>query len=79
MLCQRTLLSEIYNRICKTNAVFCVYYKIGVEFACILNCFDLFKRCFRLMVPSSRGLGRGPLKAATRVRIPLGSPIQTAG
>lgn len=30
------------------------------------------------MVPSSRGLGRGPLKAATRVRIPLGSPIQTA-
>lgn len=31
------------------------------------------------MVPSSRGLGRGPLKAATRVRIPLGSPFQTAG
>ena len=31
------------------------------------------------MVPSSRGLGRGPLKAATRVRIPLGSPMQTAG
>ena len=30
------------------------------------------------MVPSSRGLGRGPLKAATRVRISLGSPIQTA-
>ena len=30
------------------------------------------------MVPSSRGLGRGPLKAATRVRIPLGSPFQTA-
>ena len=27
------------------------------------------------MVPSSRGLGRGPLKAATRVRIPLGSPF----
>ncbi len=31
------------------------------------------------MVPSSRGLGRGPLKAATRVRIPLGSPMQTVG
>ena len=31
------------------------------------------------MVPSSRGLGRGPLKAATRVRIPLGSPFQAAG
>ena len=30
------------------------------------------------MVPSSSGLGRGPLKAATRVRISLGSPIQTA-
>ena len=28
------------------------------------------------MVPSSRGLGRGPLKAATRVRISLGSPIK---
>ena len=27
------------------------------------------------MVPSSSGLGRGPLKAATRVQIPLGSPI----
>ena len=25
-------------------------------------------------VPSSRGLGRGPLKAKTRVRIPLGPP-----
>ncbi len=30
------------------------------------------------MVPSSRGLGRGPLKAATRVRIPLGSPMQAS-
>ena len=30
------------------------------------------------MVPSSSGLGRCPLKAATRVRISLGSPIQTA-
>ena len=27
------------------------------------------------MVPSSSGLGRGPLKAATRVQIPLGSPM----
>ncbi len=27
------------------------------------------------MVPSSRGLGRRPLTAATRVRIPLGLPI----
>ncbi len=26
------------------------------------------------VVPSSRGLGRGPLKAKTRVRIPLGPP-----
>ena len=31
------------------------------------------------MVPSSSGLGRGPLKAATRVRISLGSPMQAAG
>ena len=28
------------------------------------------------MVPSSSGLGRGPLKAATRVQIPLGSPLK---
>ena len=28
------------------------------------------------MVPSSSGLGRGPLKAATRVRISLGSPLK---
>ncbi len=28
------------------------------------------------LVPSSRGLGRGPLKAKTRVRIPLGPPIK---
>lgn len=42
--------------------------------------FYLYYELFVLgMVPSSRGLGRGPLKAATRVRIPLGSPIQTAG
>ena len=27
-------------------------------------------------VPSSRGLGRGPLKAKTRVRLPLGPPIK---
>ena len=27
------------------------------------------------MVPSSSGLGRGPLKAKTRVRFPLGPPI----
>ena len=27
------------------------------------------------MPPLSRGLGRGPLKAATRVQIPLGSPM----
>ncbi len=41
--------------------------------------FYLYYELFVLgMVPSSRGLGRGPLKAATRVRIPLGSPIQTA-
>src|SRR5690349_6209773 len=26
--------------------------------------------------PSSRGLGHGPLKAETRVRIPLGPPVQ---
>ncbi len=26
------------------------------------------------LVPSSRGLGRGPLKAKTRVRLPLGPP-----
>src|SRR5215831_5835456 len=32
--------------------------------------------CFRLtdVAPSSRGLGHGPLKAETRVRIPLGPP-----
>lgn len=30
------------------------------------------------LVPSSSGLGRGPLKAATRVQIPLGSPIHWA-
>ncbi len=42
--------------------------------------FYLYYELFVLgMVPSSRGLGRGPLKAATRVRIPLGSPIQTVG
>ncbi len=29
------------------------------------------------MVPSSRGLGRGPLKAKTRVRIPLGPPLKS--
>ena len=29
------------------------------------------------LVPSSRGLGRGPLKAVTRVRIPLGLPIKS--
>ncbi len=28
------------------------------------------------LVPSSRGLGRGPLKAKTRVRIPLGPPAR---
>ena len=28
------------------------------------------------MVPSSSGLGHGPLKAVTRVRLSLGSPIQ---
>ena len=28
-----------------------------------------------IMVPSSSGLGRGPLKAKTRVRLPLGPPI----
>ena len=27
-------------------------------------------------VPSSRGLGHSPFKAATRVRIPLGPPVQ---
>ena len=27
-------------------------------------------------VPSSRGLGRGPLKAKTRVRLPLGPPTK---
>src|SRR6266850_4852747 len=27
--------------------------------------------------PSSRGLGHGPLKAETRVRIPLGPPLQS--
>src|SRR5574337_1141076 len=32
-----------------------------------VNCFE--------MVLSSRGLGRGPLKAETRVRIPLGPPV----
>ena len=47
------------------------------ENACNLRIFVLLGRCFQT-VPSSRGLGRGPLKAATRVRIPLGSPIQTA-
>jgi hypothetical protein len=28
--------------------------------------------------PSSRGLGRGPFKAKTRVRIPLGAPTTKA-
>ena len=31
------------------------------------------------MVPSSSGLGHGPLKAVTRVRLSLGSPMQTVG
>ena len=31
------------------------------------------------MVPSSSGLGHGPLKAETRVRLSMGSPIQAAG
>ena len=30
----------------------------------------------KYMVPSSSGLGHGPLKAVTRVRLSLGSPIQ---
>ena len=30
---------------------------------------------FFFLAPLSRGLGRGPLKAATRVQIPLGSPL----
>ncbi len=38
--------------------------------------FVLCKTDEEQTVPSSRGLGRGPLKAATRVRISLGSPIQ---
>jgi hypothetical protein len=31
----------------------------------------------RLTPPSSRGLGRGPLKAKTGVRVPLGAPNKT--
>jgi hypothetical protein len=32
------------------------------------------RRLFRGALPSSSGLGRGPLKAQTRVRFPLGAP-----
>ena len=33
---------------------------------------------FKMMTPSSRGLGHRPFTAVTGVRIPLGSPKQTA-
>ena len=51
-----------------------VYFR---KSACMFVNFGILS--FLFSVPSSSGLGRGPLKAATRVQIPLGSPMQTVG
>src|SRR5437763_8671407 len=37
------------------------------------RCYDFVLRASRNRSPSSRGLGRGPFKAKTRVRIPVGT------
>ena len=50
-----------------------VYFR---KSACMFVNFGILS--FLFLVPSSSGLGRGPLKAATRVQIPLGSPLEKA-